>query len=262
MTRRFQIALLVLLGAAVLRVSLLSELYLRYVKAGLRLPLIATGVLLLALGVAAAVREARAHLRDRPADQATDAPERAHGSGGDDGHGHSHAHGPRVAWLLYVPAVMLLLFAPPALGSYTAARDEMVAGPRTGTFPPLPEGDPLPLAVRDFSARAVHDTGRSLDGRTVRLTGFVTPGEDGGWYLSRLLIACCAADAGVLKVRVHGAGAPPADAWVTVTGVWRPAGRPGADDARPELDATGVERAAQPKDPYADTPPAARAEAG
>ncbi|MET9514832.1 TIGR03943 family protein [Streptomyces sp. NPDC002994] len=237
---RFQALLFVLMGAAVLRISLLSELYLRYVKEGLRPLLIATGVVLLLLGLAAAVREARGYAQP-------------HGGG----EGHDHAHGPRVGWLLYVPAVMLLLFAPPALGSYTAARDEVQADSLAGTFPALPDTDPLPLSVRDFSSRAVYDTERSLRDRTVRISGFVTPGDDGRWYLSRLLIQCCAADAGVLKVEVYGAQAPAADTWVVVTGIWQPTGPAGSDAARPALNATAVEEIPEPADPYRDTAPAA-----
>ncbi|MGW7467041.1 TIGR03943 family putative permease subunit [Streptomyces xantholiticus] len=257
MKRRFQALLLLLIGAALLRISLLSEVYLRYVKAGLRPLLVATGVLLLVLGLAAAIREARAYVHEPSADEDED-DHHHHGNHQDgDADGHDHAHGPRVAWLLYVPAVMLLLFAPPALGSYTAARDEIQATSLAGSFPALPDTDPLPLPVRDFSSRVVYDTEGSLRGRTVRMTGFVTPGEDGTWYLSRLLIQCCAADAGVLKVEVHGARAPAADTWVTVTGVWQPTGPAGSDEAEPALIATTVEEIPEPTDPYDDTAPAA-----
>jgi uncharacterized repeat protein (TIGR03943 family) len=252
--RRFQALLLLLIGAAVLRISLLSEVYLRY-KAGLRPLLVTCGVLLLVLGLAAVVGEARAFVRERPADEEERDHHHEDHHGGEDGHG--HAHGPRVAWLLYVPAAMLLLFAPPALGSYTAARDEVQAASLAGTFPALPDTDPLPLPVREFSSRAVYDTEDSLRGRTVRLTGFVTPGEDGGWYLSRLLIRCCAADAGVLKVEVHGARAPAADTWVTVTGVWHPTGPAGSEEAEPALNVTTVEEIPDPTDPYDDVAPAA-----
>ncbi|WP_405880666.1 hypothetical protein OG762_20015 [Streptomyces sp. NBC_01136] len=46
--------LLVLSGVAVLRISLFSDLYLRYMQAGLRPYLIVSGVLLLAVGIAGA----------------------------------------------------------------------------------------------------------------------------------------------------------------------------------------------------------------
>ncbi|MER5185171.1 TIGR03943 family protein [Streptomyces sp. NPDC002896] len=250
MRRRFEILLLLLAGAAVLRISLFSELYLRYVKPGLRPLLIAAGALLVLLGLVAAVREAIGYARGRR-------DTREHADHEND-HPHSHAHGPRVGWLLYLPAVMLLLFAPPALGSYTASREEARAAQGAGTFPALPDTDPLPLTVREFSSRAVYDTGRSLKGRTVLLTGFVSPGDGGDqgtWYLSRLVVSCCAADAQVFKVEIHGATAPDADTWVTVTGVWHPTGAPGSEAAEPALDASAVRKIHEPGNPYDDAAP-------
>jgi uncharacterized repeat protein (TIGR03943 family) len=175
------------------------------------------------------------------------------GNHGHDGnHCHDHTHNPRVAWLLTAPALALLLFPPPALGSYSAEREEArVASQGTGTFPELPAGDPVDLTLGGFASRAEWDTGASLEGRTVRLTGFVTRGDDGpAWYIARLLVGCCAADAQALKVGIRGANAPETDAWVTVTGTWRPTGEPGSAAARPVLDAVSVERVAAPSDPY------------
>ncbi|MEU3984496.1 TIGR03943 family protein [Streptomyces sp. NPDC026672] len=231
--------LLLLVGAAVLRISLFSVLYLRYVQSGLRPYLIASGALLVLLGVAAGVRAAR----DTP-----DEEEDPH----DHGSGHTHSTGPRLAWLLALPAAALLVFPPPALGSYSAAREEAQrAAQGVGTFPPLPAGDPVDLSVAAFTSRAVYDSGYSLKGRTVRLTGFVTHGDDGTWYITRLLVSCCAADATTSKVQIRGAGSPAADTWVTVTGTWRPKGGLGSSAAWPPvLDAKTVKRVEEPSDPY------------
>ncbi|MBD0742273.1 TIGR03943 family protein [Streptomyces sp. CBMA152] len=229
MRKMLPAALLVLIGCALLRISLLSELYLRYVKEGLRPLLIASGVILALLGLMAAIR-----VRRHGGEEATD-------------HGHTHsAAGPKTAWLLGLPAVMLLLFAPPALGSYTVARDGSGAVAKRTTFPALPERSPLALSLTDFTSRAVWDEKGSLRGRTVRLTGFVTPQSADAWQLSRVIVSCCAADARVVKVEVHGIAAPPGDSWVTVTGKWRP------DAKAPALDATGLDRIPQPKNPYRD----------
>ncbi|GGW65799.1 TIGR03943 family putative permease subunit [Streptomyces xantholiticus] len=250
MRTRFQALCLVLTGVALLRICLFSDLYLRYVKAGLQPLLVASGAVLVALGTLTAAHEMRSRRRPRTGDMPHD--ERPPADG--DGHGHDHTRGPRIGWLLYIPAIMLLLFAPPALGAYTAARDDALAASPAGSFPTLPETEPLPLSVRAFSSRAVYDTGDSLRGRTVTLTGFVTPDGHGGWYLSRLLIRCCAADAGVLKVAVYGAKPPPADTWVTVEGVWHPTGPAGGERTTPALDATAVSPIPEPADPYTDTP--------
>lgn len=238
--------LMLLLGAAILRISLFSDLYLRYVQAGLRPYLIASGVLLGLLGVLAAARARTAREGTVHADEDVNPDEGAHG------HGHSHAAAPRFAWLLALPAAALLLFPPPALGSYSAAREDAQRAARgVGTFPALPAGDPVDLSVAAFSSRAVYDSGHSLQGRTVRLTGFVTHGDGDTWYVTRLLVSCCAADATTNKVRVRGADAPATDTWVTVTGTWHPKGRPGSSAAWPPvLDAKAVRQVEEPSDPY------------
>ncbi|MFF4270412.1 TIGR03943 family putative permease subunit [Streptomyces sp. NPDC001536] len=228
--------LLVLVGAAILRISAFSQLYLRYVQAGLRPYLVVSGAALVLLGIAMAVVR---HSADDDHD--------------DDGEHHDHAHhGPRVAWLLTLPALALLLFPPPALGSYSAEREAAQrAAQGVGTFPALPAGDPVELGVGEFASRAIYDSGRSLTGRTVRMTGFVTHGDDGTWYVTRLLVSCCAADATTSKVELRGADPLPADTWVTVTGTWHPEGKLGTDAAWPPvLDTASVKRTRQPADPY------------
>ncbi|CAL9505326.1 hypothetical protein SUDANB96_03560 [Streptomyces sp. enrichment culture] len=261
--------LLFVTGAAVLRIALFSELYLRYVQPGLRPYLVASGVLLVLLGAAAAVVRADGGDGDGRVDGDGrghgDGDGRGHGDGdgrghGDDDHGRDHDHGhdhgpagPRVAWLLVLPALALLLFPPPALGSYSAEREaarEAAIG--VGTFPELPAGDPVELGIAEFGSRAVYDKERSLSGRTVRLTGFVTHGEDGVWYVNRLLVSCCAADAVGGRAEIRSAvTAPPEDTWVTVTGSWRPEGAVGSEEAWPPvLEATSVRRVAAPSNPY------------
>ncbi|MYR44819.1 TIGR03943 family protein [Streptomyces sp. SID5910] len=238
--------LLLLVGVAVLRISLFSDLYLRYVQPGLRPYLIASGALLGLLGLVRGALTARAA---RPG--ASGAGGHGHPAEGEPGHGHSHAGGPRVAWLLALPAVALLCFPPPALGSYSAAREE---ARRTeayvGTFPALPAGDPVELSLTEFASRAAYDSGYSLRGRTVQLTGFVTRDDD-TWYVTRLRVTCCAADATAVKAEVRGERAPETDTWVTVTGTWHPEGELGSTSAwPPALDATTVHTIAEPSDPY------------
>jgi uncharacterized repeat protein (TIGR03943 family) len=251
--RRYGPAVLLLLtGGAVLRIALFSELYLRYVQEGLRPYLVVSGVLLVALGLVAAL--ARTRGGDEGEDGA-DTPEHdddGHGDSGGHAHAHGHGHGPRVAWLLTLPALALLLFPPPALGSYSADREAAQrAAQGVGTFPALPAGNPLKLTVGEFGSRAIFDSGGSLRGRTVSLTGFVTHGDDGAWYVTRLLVSCCAADATTSKVEIRDADAPVTDTWVTVTGTWVPKGKLGSDAAWPPvLDAGSVRNVAEPSNPY------------
>ncbi|WSJ06584.1 TIGR03943 family protein [Streptomyces phaeochromogenes] len=256
---RPQGVLLILCGAALLRIALFSELYLRYVKEGLRPYLVISGVALIALGLVGMIsrgqeedeheyeQEHEYEVHDEDAHEA----HAGHGQDTHAGHGHDHTRNPRIAWLLTAPALALLLFPPPALGSYSAGREEArVAAQGTGTFPELPAGDPVDLTLGAFASRAEWDTGASMKNRTVRLTGFVTRDDDGTWYIARLLVTCCAADAQALKVQIRDADAPAADAWVTVTGTWHPTGKPGSAAARPVLDAASVKRVSAPSDPY------------
>ncbi|MFP3987906.1 TIGR03943 family protein [Streptomyces sp. E11-3] len=270
MRRNVQAGLLVLSGAAVLRISLFSDLYLRYVKPSLRPYLILSGGLLVALGLLAAIAAWRSSTYEKKrsyadeesyGDEASYEKTRSYEeadqgqgdyAGEDAGHCHDHSNGPRVGWLLAVPAAALLLFPPPALGSYSAEREEAARiAQRVGTFDALPDGDPVDLTLGQFTSRAVYDSGGSMTGRTLRLTGFVTRGDDGTWYATRLQISCCAADSRPIKVEVRDAAAPPDGAWVTVTGTWHPEGELGTDEAWPPvLEATAVRRVAEPENPY------------
>ena len=143
MNRQAQAVVLLLVGGAILRASL-TDLYLRYVKEGLRPFLIVAGVLLVAAAVATLWYELRP---GRPAAG------HEHDDDHDDGHGHAE---PRVAWLLILPVLALLLVAPPALGSYAANRSG-TALQETSDFPPLPAGDPVTVGLVDYATRAVYD---------------------------------------------------------------------------------------------------------
>ncbi|MEU0053790.1 TIGR03943 family protein [Streptomyces sp. NPDC006309] len=266
MGRHVQTLLLSLTGAGLLHTALLTDTYLRYVRAGLRPMLITSGVVLLLLGLAAAATRGGR----RPASH--DGHGQAHGHGQPHGHGQAHGNGhrhaqggghahdhtatPRIAWLLFLPALSLLFYAPPPLGAYTAARaNGKPVAVRTG-FAPLPATSPLPLTLTDFTRRVQQDHSHAVRGRTVRLTGFVTPaGEDDGWYLTRIVFSCCAADSQTVKVRVYGTEAPPADTWLEVTGTWHPRGTLGTRTAEAALDVMDVHPVAQPVNAYTDDLP-------
>jgi len=203
--RQAQGIVMLLLGGAILKASL-GDLYLRYVKEGLRPFLIAAGLLL----VAAAAATLWYELRPRPAAPLGE-----------------HHHEPQVGWLLILPVLGLLLVTPPALGSYAAGQSGTVlaAAPDTGSdYPALPAGDPVPVTLLDYASRAVFDGGRSLTGRNVALTGFVTPGADGQPMLARIVLSCCAADGRPIKVGLSGntpAGVEP-DTWLRIVGTYDP----------------------------------------
>jgi hypothetical protein len=148
---------------------------LAYVKAGLQPLLVASGVILVGLAVAAVARYRRDH----------DDVERSR-----DPRGHQ-PHGSRVAWLLALPPLALVLIAPPALGAFAASRqatlppptiqagptDQPAAGVDQALFAPLvPNGDgaAVPLTLAEYMARD-YEAPHTLAGVRIRLVGFVTP---------------------------------------------------------------------------------------
>ncbi|MGX9885704.1 TIGR03943 family putative permease subunit [Streptomyces sp. NPDC002276] len=244
MRRPLQVTLLVLNGLGLLHASLFTDLCLRYVKPSMRPMLVVSGFLLILLGIAEAWSRPKA---DAGHDHAEPAEEHA---------GHNHSKVPRVAWLLFLPALSLLFYAPPALGAYTASRAAPKAVPQQDSFDPLPATSPLPMTLTDFTTRVQQDRKGTIKGRTVQMTGFVTP--DGGstsWDLTRIMISCCAADAQSIKVRVYGIPALAANTWVTITGTWHAGGTLGTSSAPAALDGVTVEKVAKPVNAYQDALP-------
>ncbi|MFI5844389.1 TIGR03943 family putative permease subunit [Catenuloplanes sp. NPDC051500] len=208
MNRQAQAVIMLLFGGAILKASI-GDLYLRYVKEGLRPFLIVAALLL----IAAAVMTLWYDLRS-PRDTGHDHGDHDHGD-------HAH-HEPRVGWLLVLPVLGLLLVTPPALGSYAAGQSgTALAGVQSDSdYPALPEGDPVTVTMLDYASRAVFDEGKSLTGRRLRVTGFVTQGPDGKPMLARMILSCCAADGRPIKVGLSG-NVPanvPSDTWIEVTG--------------------------------------------
>ena len=237
MSRLTQGVLLLLFGGAILRASF-TDLYLRYVKEGLRPFLIATGLLLVATAVMTIWYSWRSAEQDH--------------------HGHDHEHhGPGVGWLLLLPVLGLLLVAPPALGSYAANQaGSVVAEPVGGSdYPALPAGDPVELSLVDYASRALFDAGKSLDGRELSLTGFITVAPDGSPMLARMVLSCCAADGRPIKIGLDGRTPTdvPADTWVQLTGVYtaRTAKDPVNNVDVAYFDVRTWQEIPEPKQPYA-----------
>ena len=218
-----------LVGAVLLRLTV-TDTYRRYVRPDMGFLLAIAGITVIALGLVTLLWSLRA-------------------SGDDDEHDHDDEHGVGVGWLLLAPIAALLLVAPPTLGSYGVGRAATVKiRSGKGTFRPLPESaTPSQMTLTEFSQRAYERNGASFNGRPVELTGFVAEPEAGGFKLARYQIACCAADAAPVVVRIVGtSGDPPhRDQWVTVTGTFRR----GGDDV-PELTATSLAEIPAPNDPY------------
>ncbi|MBT3154953.1 TIGR03943 family protein [Streptomyces sp. CHD11] len=226
-----QAALLFLLGAAVLHAGL-TDLHLRYVKAGLRPLLLLSGAILIVTAAATVRYEGRR--RPHP--------------------GESHRE-PRISWLLTLPLLALILVTPPALGSYSATHTGTALQKPLG-FPELPARGPLRLGVVEYAARAVHDDGRRLRDRPISITGFVATNGTDAPYLVRMSLNCCAADGLPVKVALTGA-IPPVlrpDTWLRITGTYTP--RRTEDPVNggpiPYIEVTRAEPVPAPSDPYDD----------
>ncbi|MCG8916985.1 TIGR03943 family protein [Actinokineospora sp. PR83] len=255
MRRETQNVLLVLVGGALLKIALTGT-YLLYVKPSHQYWLIAGGVVMLLLAAVSITRDLVSAART-PRDQPL--PAHDHAGGGQPGHDHAgeHQHSARSAWLLLLPVLAIFLIAPPALGADSVKRaDSGAAVARSATtdsalYPDLPPGDVLPLGMADFASRAAFDRSRALEGRTVRLTGFIVHDGDDA-YLARLSIACCAADAFPVRVRLDGRSVDnlPNDTWVDAVGKLAPGSATKENDFIPTLSLLGVTPVPQPENPY------------
>jgi uncharacterized repeat protein (TIGR03943 family) len=174
----------------------------------------------------------------------------------DDGHDHAHPASPlgvaaTVAGGVAASGVVVLtLVLPPASLSADLAMSRDV-----GATPLFAGADAVTLAsTGDTSSFGVGEWATvfatatdpdAFDGDPIELTGFVTPGEDGDFDLTRLVITHCVIDAQPASIPVAGEGAPATGEWVTVTGTVR-----STADGRLQIDAENVERIDEPKDPY------------
>ncbi|WP_344405965.1 TIGR03943 family putative permease subunit [Streptomyces longisporus] len=243
MNRQAQAAVLFLTGAALLHAGF-TNLYLRYVKAGLQPLLLASGAILIVTALATVWYE----WRSRKSGETHEHGGEAH----DHGEGHVHRE-PRISWLLVLPLLALILVAPPALGSYSAMRTGTALQQPYG-FDKLPASGPLDLNVVDYATRAVYDRGRHIAGRPIRITGFVALDRTGAPYLVRMALNCCAADAQPVKIALTGT-IPPVlqpDKWLQVTGTYtaQQTKDPVNNGPIPYFRVTAATPVPTPKDPY------------
>jgi uncharacterized repeat protein (TIGR03943 family) len=238
MSRAAQNFILLLIGAAVLKISL-DGTFLRYVKSALQPYLIVSGSALLLLAVVAIVGDIR---------------------GDHDRHDDDH-HPGRPQWLLLAPVAALLIVVPPALGATSVqsgvtarasiAEPVAAAASDNGKFPfaPLPPGDAPLIRMYDLINRASYDSSGELDRRSITVQGFlIHTDEDGsdrldgshdGLDLARVVITCCVADAQTLRIHLDGSVTPlPDDTWVSVQGKAVPNSATEADDMTPTLSVT------------------------
>jgi len=234
MRRETQNILLVLLGGALMKMAFTGT-FLRYVKPSHKWLLIAAGAIMVGLALVSIGRDLVRNARQEG----------------------SHHHGTTSAWLLLLPVLAVFLVAPPALGADSVQRSattnrSAATSDGSALFPPLQAGDVIDMPLSDFASRAAWDTGNSLNDRSVRLTGFVV--HDGkATYVARLAIACCAADAFPIKVKLDDspdATALKDDTWIETVVTVKPGTATRANDFVPSATVSGIQKINQPEDPY------------
>lgn len=158
--------------------------------------------------------------------------------------------------------VAMLVLPPTTLSARTAQQrsvDSATLSNATGSESAVQllgsEGvDTSEYGVKDWAAliRQTTDT-TALVGKPVELSGFVVPGDDGSFTLTRFVISCCAVDAqpvGLGVVTGDGTGTVPDEGqWVTVRGALA-ANPDQSADARIVVKAAKITDIAQPEDPY------------
>lgn len=219
MSREVQGAVLAVIGVVLVRL-VLSGAHLSFVKSSLGLPLIASALVLIALGALSLLREHEDELAPASAGAGHGA-----GSGDGSGHGHDHARAPRIGLLVLVPILTLVLVAPEPLGAAAADRGgaNRVAAPPFALGPlPEPVDGAVTLSLGETVLRAIVEPEGPLLDTPVRLVGFVAADDEAaaGYRLSRFAIACCAADASVRQVLLVGTGELPDDTWVEAVAVF------------------------------------------
>jgi uncharacterized repeat protein (TIGR03943 family) len=140
------------------------------------------------------------------------------------------------------------VISPPELGSFLAERRaNQSAAAEPAVVAELSGDETNELPLQEFVWRA-QSGGDSLVDRSVSLVGFASH-EGDHWYVTRLTIGCCAADALAFRVRVDGADRPERDQWVRVTGTYVD-GTGVSPSEDPVIDADEVTEIKKPRQTY------------
>ncbi|KAB7752208.1 MULTISPECIES: TIGR03943 family putative permease subunit [Mycobacteriaceae] len=220
MSRETQNILVLLIGLSTGLIAVKGT-YLNFVKPALFPWLVVAAVLLVALAVVCLVRDLR------------------HGPPG------GHHHRGLLAWLLLIPVALTAFVAVPPMSAVGAETVTAAVAPPKRAFPPLPADGVVSLP--EVVLRAAADSTKSLEGRTITVTGF-TMGDD----LARVVIVCCAADAQLARIHLTGAAGPhPKDTWLKVQGKVVPGTSNPSTNFVPTMEVTSAEPIPKPRNTYA-----------
>lgn len=237
--------------------------YLRFVRASLLPWVLAAAVALVLIGLILLWADNEAKLAARVLREPELAKRPRHSAApscaGSAGHDHGRV-GSFVPWLLVLPLLALFLIQPRELGAFTAERSKsaQVEKPAAddGGFGPIVGNDPVDVSLIDLNQRALYGGRKTLTGRSLVVTGFVTQqkgAETGDFYVNRLLIACCAADAIPIRAKITGAPIKyETETWLKITGTYAGNEEPSDPnlDPLPIIQVDEVERIPVPKEPY------------
>ena len=220
MSRETQNILMLLIGLSTGLIAVKGT-YLNFVKPALLPWLLVAAVLLVALAVVCLVRDLRC--------------------GPPSGHHHRGA----LAWLLLIPVALTAFVTVPPMSAVGAETVTAAVAPPKRAFPPLPADGVVSLP--EVVLRAAADSTKSLEGRTITVTGF-TMGDD----LARVVIVCCAADAQLARMHLTGAvGLHPNDTWLKVQGKVIPGSSSPSTNFVPTMEVTSADPIPKPRNTYA-----------
>jgi uncharacterized repeat protein (TIGR03943 family) len=173
------------------------------------------------------------------------------------------AHGSsRVGWLIAIPICVAVTAGAGSLGVYAVDRNATFAnlpnGPtsfnleqyaRSASF----GGQPVALTLVDLTYAAGSPEHRQvLEGRSLKVVGFIDDGDDGAVRLTRFVISCCAADAQVVQIELRADDPLPDEGtWISVVGTLDAVELDQAGDAQPPvLAVSNYTEIDEPDEPY------------
>jgi uncharacterized repeat protein (TIGR03943 family) len=247
MTARTRAAICLIMSVLLFRLAITGQ-HRKFVRPGLG-PFLLLSAVVLALATFVSYRANRAAHHDT---DTHDHDTHDHDTHDHDNHDHDnhdvHEHStPRVGSALFAVAAVLFVVAPGSLSSF-GLRNGNAAAARTAasSYAPLERNAETPMAIKDFVGRAFEADAVTLQGATVRMTGFIDDSTSTELRLARYQIACCAADAQAAIVRLEGTERPPGKAvWVTITGTFA-----GIRDTVPTVEVASIAVVEEPTEPY------------
>jgi uncharacterized repeat protein (TIGR03943 family) len=174
----------------------------------------------------------------------------AHSHSSDHGHDHDSAPDSKPKLLTVgftvLAAVLMLVLAPTSLSNSFSSGKPVNGGSLAGEVKPEQWED---FTVKEWAAVTGSGTDFSFNNKTVTLEGYVTYVNDDTFYLTRLVVHCCAIDSQPAGLRVHLEDWQDKyndGEWLRVTGGFQDVNNTSEFSLVPE----SVEQIKEPENPY------------